>query len=592
MAEGKIKADVLVLHNIESGWTTLKETLTEGDYTDIDKAATDYWCHRLIEVMEVLDKNQIQYHLGDDRIMNRHGRVEDGKFIVGNQKYSLVIVPESETLGETALSLLKEFTAQGGEIIFVNKAPDYVAGIKSDGYKALAEKTVAIERLSEKLPAFVRKLDLKASGGEENFINLLVRYFDDCTVYYFHNRHNLKQSIKATVPGASAVIFDPLTGEEKQVEFIKTEKGIEVSRDIEARGSLILFVYEDDRAKPLCADKKTLIPLTEKLKGEWEITSDEDNILTLDYCDLYFEGECAGKNIPISDVQEMALAFGRKVKTEVVFRFNIKEKAFTRMRLAVETPELFEIRVNGEVIDKTVLGTFHDKAFNLIDIASYVKEGENEVSLTCDFDQSDRVREMARNGLVFESEKNKLFYDMEIEAVYITGDFGVISDKPFEGVANRGLVTEGNFSIVKQNKRVLDGAIAHQGYPFFAGSMTFKKVVNLTAEEAASGSIKFSALCSNVTGVQVNGKAAGDILWQPYELDLSKLLTEGENIFEITVKGNLRNMLGPFHLSVGECLAVGPGAFFHRSPLWLKGSAGAQASWVDSYCFVEFGLFF
>jgi len=592
VAEGKVKADVLVLHNIESGWTTLKETLTEGKYTDIAKKDVDYWCLRLIDVMNLLEKEQIQYHLGDDRIMTRHGRVEDGKVIVGNQKYSLVVVPESETLGETALKLLKDFKAQGGEVIFVNGAPEYVAGIKNDGYKAIAKKTVRIEELSASLPDSVRRVKLENSGGDENFINLLVRSFDDCTVYYFHNRHGIRQSIKAAVTGASAAIFDPVSGEEKQARFIKREKGIEVSTEIEAKGSLILFVYDDDRAKPLCGEKKTLLPLTEKLKGEWEIVSDEDNILTLDYCDLYFEDECAGKNIPISDVQEMALAFDKKVKTEVVFKFNVKEKAFSRMRLAVETPEIFEIKVNGEVIDKTVLGFFRDKAFNLIDIAPYVKEGENEISLTCDFDQSDRVREMARNGLVFESEKNKLFYDMEIEAVYVTGDFGVKSDKPFEGVANRGLVTEGGFSIVKQNKTVTDGAIAQQGYPFFAGSMTFKKAVTLSAEEAARGSIKFSELCSNVTSVKVNGKEAGDILWRPYELDLSDLLTEGENIFEITVKGNLRNMLGPFHLNIGECLAVGPGAFFHKSPLWLKGSAGAQAGWVDSYCFVEFGLFF
>lgn len=592
VAEGRVQADVLVLHNIESGWTTLKETLTEGVYTDIAKKDADYWCYRLIDIMNLLEKNQIQYHLGDDRIMTRHGRVEDGKVIVGNQKYSLVIVPESETLGETALKLLKEFKAQGGEVIFVNKAPEYVAGVRSDGYKAIAEKTVKIDELSESLPDSVRRVKLENSGGEENFINLLVRSFDDCTVYYFHNRHGIKQSVKATVPGVSAAIFDPVSGEEKQARFIKREKGTEVSAEIEARGSLILFVYTDDRAKPLCREEKTLVPLTEKLKGEWEIVSDEDNILTLDYCDLYFEDECAGRNIPISDVQEMALAFDKKVKTEVVFKFSVQEKAFTRMRLAVETPEIFDIKVNGETVDKTVLGFFRDKAFNLIDIAPFVKEGENEISLTCDFDQSDRVREMARNGLVFESEKNKLFYDMEIEAVYVTGDFAVISDTPFEGVANRGLVTEGGFSIVKQNKTVNDGALAQQGYPFFAGSMTFKKAITLSAEEAARGSIKFSALCSNVTGVKVNGKEAGDILWQPYELDLSDLLTEGENIFEITVKGNLRNMLGPFHLNIGESLAVGPGAFFHKSPLWLKGSAGEQAGWVDSYCFVEFGLFF
>lgn len=594
IAEGRVDCNVLVLHNIESGWITLKDTLTEGEYTDIKKQDTDYWCHRLHDVMNLLEKNQIQYHLGDDRIMTRHGKVEDGRFVIGNQKYSVVIVPEAENLGETALKLLTEFKATGGKIIFVGKAPEYVAGVKNDGFKALAEKTVSTECLICEIPDTVRKAKIKADGGEDNFLNLLVRGFDDRTVYYIHNRHGVKQSAEVTVKGKSAVLFDPVSGEERAVAFKKDGENIIISCDIEARGSVVLFVYDDDRATSLAADKKELSPITEKLRGEWEITSDEDNILTLDYCDVYFEGECAGKNVPISDVQEMALAFGRKVRTEVVFKFDIKETAFSRMRLAVETPEIFDIKVNGTTVDKTVLGFLHDKAFNLVDITPHVKTGENEVSLACDFDQSDRVREMAENSLCFESEKNKLFYDMEIEAVYITGDFGVVSDKPFEVLDNRGLRTEGNFSIVKQNRTVKVGEIASQGYPFFAGSMTFKKTVTLTAEEARSSSISFSKLCSNVTHVKVNGKEAGKILWQPYEADLTGLVKTGENVFEITVRGNLRNMLGPFHLKVGECLAVGPRSFFHKSPIWLKGvpSATATSDWVASYCFVEFGLFF
>ncbi len=592
VAEGKIENNVLVLHNIESGWTTLKETLTEGRYTDIKKQDADYWCHRLHDVMNVLEKEQIQYHLGDDRIMTRHGRVEGSKVVVGNQKYSLVIVPEAENLGETALALLTEFKAAGGKIIFVGKAPEYVGGVKNDGFKVLADKITDIGNLVKEIPDSLRRAVVSNEGGKDKFLNLLVRSFDDRTMYYLHNRHETKQTVTVTVKGKSAVLYDPVSGEEKAVEFKTDRENLVISTHIEAKNSAIIFVYDDNRATSLVPVEKELVSINKKLQGDWEIVSDEDNILTLDYCDLYLDSECAGKNIPISDVQEIALAKGKKVKTEVVFRFNVKEIAFSRMRLAVETPEIFDIKVNRKEIDKKVLGFFHDKAFNLIDIAPYVVVGENEVSLTCDFVQSDRVYDMAKKSLVFESEKNKLFYDMEIEAVYITGDFGVESRMPFEALDNRGLLTEGGFSIVKQNKTVRVGAIAQQGYPFFAGSMTFKKTVTLTADEAKRGCMIFSKLCSNITDVKVNGKAAGKVLWQPYSIDLSALLSEGENLFEITVKGNLRNMLGPFHLSEGECLAVGPRAFFHESPIWLKGSAGAQTDWVDTYCFVEFGLFF
>jgi hypothetical protein len=130
--------------------------------------------------------------------------------------------------------------------------------------------------------------------------------------------------------------------------------------------------------------------------------------------------------------------------------------------------------------------------------------------------------------------------------------------------------------------------MAEQGYPFFAGSMTFKKKITLGAAQIENRSICFGELCSTVTEVKVNGKSAGKIMWKPYQVDLSGMLVEGENEIEITVTGNLRNLLGPFHLGVGESTFVAPPQFIHNSPLWV---GGENEDWVDSYCFVEFGLF-
>ena len=592
VAEGTVNYEVLVLHTIESGWTSLRDTVTDGSYTGIDDREADAWSSRLLDVMTVLEQNQIPYHLGDPRIMARHGKVAEGKLQVGTQRYSLVIVPPAETLGAAARELLTAFYAEGGQILFVDRIPRYVCGVKDDVFTAMASHAVALSDLEMHIPDTARKAKVTASGGTENFLNLLVRDFEDRTMYYLHNRHTASQTAEVMVRGQSAALFDPVSGEERPVTFTADGDRLTVTCPVEARGSVVLFVYNDDRAKPLTEKKAALTPINEKLAGLWEIASDEDNILTLDYCDVYFDGVCGGMHIPVSDVQEMALSFGRKVKTEVVFHFDIGEKTFSRMRLCVETPEKFEIRVNDALVEKRELGYLHDKAFRLLDIAQYAVEGENTVSLTCDFVQSREVFETAENALCFESERNKLYYDMEIEGVYITGDFGVVSHSPFTTLPNRGLRTAGGFSIVQKNTAVSAGAMASQGYPFFAGTMTFRKTVILTEQEARQPSIRFSRLCSNVTQVRVNGISAGEILWQPYELDLTGLLTGGENTLEITVKGNLRNMLGPFHLQEGESLAVRPGSFFHRSPIWLRGFPGdLQPNWTDTYCFVEFGLF-
>ncbi len=76
-------------------------------------------------------------------------------------------------------------------------------------------------------------------------------------------------------------------------------------------------------------------------------------------------------------------------------------------------------------------------------------------------------------------------------------------------------------------------------------------------------------------------------MWQPYEVDVSSALKQGENVVETTATGKLCNLLGSFRFKVGEAHSVGTRHFFHKSPIWCK---GMNPEWVDAHCFVEFKL--
>lgn len=100
--------------------------------------------------------------------------------------------------------------------------------------------------------------------------------------------------------------------------------------------------------------------------------------------------------------------------------------------------------------------------------------------------------------------------------------------------------------------------------------------------------LRFAKRGATVLAVRVNGKPAGKLFWQPYEIDLSRFLLEGENTIEITLTGSLRNLLGPHHLKHGESYSVSPGSFYRRSSVW-RGEDNPD--WTDDYSFVEFGIF-
>jgi len=114
-----------------------------------------------------------------------------------------------------------------------------------------------------------------------------------------------------------------------------------------------------------------------------------------------------------------------------------------------------------------------------------------------------------------------------------------------------------------------------------------KNTLIVTANELENRTITFSKRCTVVAKVRVNGKQAGTVLWQPYEVNLDGLLQEGENIIEIELIGSLRNLLGPHHLHE-DSFGVGPGSFFHNSPIWR---GGLNKHWNNAYTFASFGIF-
>ncbi len=585
IAEGEIEFHILVLHTIESGWLV----------TD-DRAETDGYAKKLQDVMNTLEDAQLQYHLGESRMIERYGSVENGKFTIGTQSYSAVVVPPAKCLDEHTFHLLCEFRKQGGTVIFTEEIPEYLNGIRSDKVMKFAKEcTIAnSKRIAEKIPGSCRSLSICIGDeAQREFIRTTVRHFrkHGMTMYYICNFGAEESLVTVNTKGKSAAIFDALSGHILPARFEECGDDLQIQGHIPSNASVIYFVYDREDMQPdKTLNNKDKTDISNKLKGEWKVANVDNNSLTLDYCDLFVNGGIIEEHMPISDVQEILCAYGKAVDAKIVFHFSIKELSFNTCELMLETPEIFDIFVNQQRVEKKITGYQHDDCFKTIDIYRYLKEGDNELCLSCKFVQSEAVYKMLDEIKYYVAIKNRLTYDMEIEAVYLKGDFGVFAEHEFAFLERSAVRTKGDFYLDKMPKTVQDGSLEAQGFPFFAGSITLCKTIVLAADEAENAVVNFAKLPSIITDISVNGINAGKIMWKPYSIDVSDFVKAGENELQLTLTGSLRNLLGPFHLEEGETHTALPFYFFHKTNIWGWGD-GYNHKWTDDYSFVQNGIF-
>ncbi len=522
LSEGEVKFDTLLIHPQTSAWISFDNGENEG---------LEYYQTELERAISVLEKKHILFDLGDEIILERHAFVDSDTFVVGKQRYKTVVLPAHKDFFDNTKRLLDEFCANGGKVITCDEAEE--------------------NRVCD----------------NEN-ITYTKREFDGFDMHYFVNSTNKKQECSFFVGDE---ILDIMTGETKA--FCK-------KYTFEPCDSVVLFDTGNKKEAVFKKENKRLVP-----DGKWEIKRADDNAFVLDFCTLYADGKKYGDNVHINSVQKIACDFKRKVRIKCVFKFRcnyVPEK----ISLVCETPEKFDFKINGKKFDFKDEGNYVDISFKKSDVSKYLICGENVLETECDFVQSDAVYENLKKSEIFESEKNKLTYDTEIEAMYLTGDFSVMAKDGFEKLDKNAVRSCGEVFIDAPVKFIDAKNIEQQGFLFFSGKMTLSKKFDA---DDTNLDILFKKTGINVLEFKVNKNAAAKCIWQPYKTDISKFVKKGENELEMTVTNNLRNLLGPHHLKEGESFSVGPAAFFKDKNVWNHFN---PREWDDNYCVCETSVIF
>ena len=582
LSEGEIVCDVLVLHSISSGWVNW---FGEDKQEKAQKINDE-----LVDVLTTLDKNRILYHLGDDKIMSKYARVENGRFVVGKMSYSTVIVPPMCCIDSNTLKLVREFSDNGGKVVFVKEIPSLVDGKACQDAKDLCKSFAQNEReLLDFISQSACLCEMSDKNGQNVDIQLAYRKFEDFRMLYFVNTYSQEKETVIKVKGKSVAEFNYLSGETQEIEFCEKDGFVTFEHTFCEKGSCVFFVRDDEEFKSKAENNVKRSSINDLLKGGWEIQKSEENIITLDHCDVYFDGELKQKNIYVNDIQQLACDTKKKLAIAMDFEVNFSFKPECKLTLVVEKLEKYKVYVNGKPVKNEDTGYYRDKSLRCLDVTGMFDKGYNIITLECDFEQSWEVYD-----IIEKSEKSgffmtKLRYDFEIEPIYLLGDFGVYSTEGFADDENDGCKTYGKFYLDKMPEFLNDGDITGQGFAFFCGNMTLKKSFFLNEGEEKSRSLELERLCSVVTKITVNGKKMPPLYWAPYSINLDGYLKEGENTIEIEFSTSFRNMLGPHYLGMNRKVAW-PFAYFNKSRLWKH---PLVEEWWDEECcsFVKVGIF-
>jgi len=155
----------------------------------------------------------------------------------------------------------------------------------------------------------------------------------------------------------------------------------------------------------------------------------------------------------------------------------------------------------------------------------------------------------------------------ELEPIYILGDFGV------EPQASGWKLTA--------PPALKTGSWKQQGLPFYSYTVSYAGTYRL-AKKPGNVKVRLGKWSGTLAEVLVNGKSAGIIGWQPYEIDVSSLVRSGNNRVEVVVYGSLKNLLGPHHGKINRGL-TGPGSF-RSAPATTPPGAGYD---LEAYGLME-----
>jgi len=558
LSQGEQVHRILVLEPTTTAW------MYQGDGRKLDELGNTF-----ARLLMALEAAQIEYDLGCEDVIARHGEVKNGQLWVGQRGYDVIVLPPGmENVQGRVANLGEEFLTSGGTIVCLGSPPARVNGEISSRAAEGAGEPGWITAKPEEAVTLLRRWN-----GENEF--RIQRATDDRGILFHHRRRLADGQLLFLVntsieqPSAGSFItslqgveqWDPATGQVRPYPFSREANGVTAQFNLPPCGSLLLFL-SNKPLKPVPVLAETATALTPS--GPLQARRLEPNVLKLDYVDITAGGETRSnlyyyaaaqfafqKNGLPADPWDSAVQFKDELISKTFptdsgftasYRFTIEGSVPKNLAIVIERPDLYTINCNGQALAAPVAADVSprpkssraanappahvggctvefkdwwlDKSFGRIPIAHAARLGENVVTLT------------ARPFTVWH----------ELEAAFVLGDFNL---RP----ADRGFV-------ITTDRPLQTGKWTEQGHPFYAAGVAYQQQFEV-GRPAGRYVVALPAWHGSVAEVRVNGQSAGYIVAAPWECDVTRLVRRGVNRIEVVVIGTLKNTLGPHHGNPG-----------------------------------------
>jgi hypothetical protein len=538
LSKGRRIVDVLVIHPIGSAWAS---------YSPLNDSTVRILDSQFSKLLRCLLKLHIDFDLGDEIVMGKYASVENSSLKVGKASYKVVIVPPCLTLAQSTLRLLKELKDAGGKIIFIKPLPNLIEGEWSGELIEFIEKCAvkddsSVASLGDILKGVQKTLTLE--GDEEGDLLYHLRRNEDASLILLVFNSSKEKTVNARIgiPGSYSVkLLDTLSGSISEFEGYEKDGWTYLEHVFEPVSSLLLH-FSPGKHRRKDFSLKGVSTLT--IDSGWSMKRLNLNVLVLDYCRYRTSSEWS-EVIPLWKARKQIVDKGLGTVFTLEFKFELKTSVGDReIKLAMEVPRLFRMRINGREVSWKDEGYWLDDCISVMNVTNYLRGGENEIEL---------------EGVVGA--------EPELENMFLIGDFQV------------ELSPRKNHAIVEEYAPIETLDLTTHGYPFYVGSFELSR--EFSYDEDIGNKvviIRLDGLKASLAVVYLNGQEAGRIFMHPFTLDVTRLVRRGRNELRVRIVGTLRNAFGPLHYAGGDPVEVGPETFED------------EEHWTDEYVLKPFGL--